>query len=224
MLLIDLDELSELDRELRLFAVDRFAPLSLEATHHLTGDATPLKAQVESRLAYAGIRAGGAVRLLCMPAVFGAVFNPLSVYFCHRPNGELAAVLYEVNNTFGGRHCYVLPAPEGAQGGVIQACDKAFHVSPFMDLDLRYEFQLAPPGEAAFIGIRVADHTGIVMTAAFAGMREPLSDRSLFKVLLSHPVLWLEVLGAIHWQALRLWFKGLRPPAPERGQDVTLSA
>jgi DUF1365 family protein len=194
MVLFDLDELAELDRELKLFAVDRFAPLSLQAGHHLAGDTTPLKAQVEHRLAEAGIAAGGAVRLLCMPAVFGGVFNPLSVYFCHRPDGELAAVLYEVNNTFGGRHCYLLPALVGGRGRVRQTCAKTFHVSPFMDMNLRYEFQLSPPGETAFVGIRISGGDGLLMTASFAGVRAPLTDANLLKVLLSHPVLWLEVL------------------------------
>jgi len=227
MILFDLDELTELDRELKLFAVDRFAPLSLQAKHHLAGDATPLKAQVARRLADAGISAGGAVRLLCMPAVFGAVFNPISLYFCHRPDGELAAVLCEVNNTFGGRHCYLLPALGGSRTGVQQTCPKTFHVSPFMDMDLHYEFHLAAPGKTAVVGIRVSDPDGLLMTATFVGAREPLTDASLLKLLLSHPILWLEVLGAIHWQALRLWLKGLRlranAAAPEHDRRLTLS-
>jgi uncharacterized protein len=230
MMLIDLDELVQLDRSLRLFAVDRFAPFSLQARHHLTGEAGPLKAQVMRLLAESGIEGGGAVRLLCMPAVFGGVFNPLSLYLCHRSDGALTAVLYEVNNTFGGRHCYLLPAPAKSLGGVRQTCPKTFHVSPFMDMDLCYEFRLSPPANDVVVGIRVRDRDGYLMTAAFSGEREPLTDGNLAKVLLRHPLLWLEVLGAIHWQALHLWLKGLKlRPDPSksparRGGRVRLAA
>jgi len=219
MVLVDLDDIASLDRKIRLFAVDRFGPFSLQARHHLSGDRTPLKVQVERRLSEAGIVAGGAVRLLCMPAVFGGVFNPISLYLCHRPDSELAAVLYEVNNTFGGRHCYLLPAPAVNLGGLRQACAKTFHVSPFMDMDLTYEFRLSPPGESVALGIRVRDRDGYVMTATLSGVREPLTDRALIKVLVDHPILWLEVLGAIHWQAFRLWLKGLRLH-PDPGKKV----
>ena len=206
MILFDLDELPAL--RLRWLGVDRFAPLSIEARHHLAGDGRPLKAQVEARLAAAGLASGGPIRLLCMPAVFGQVFNPLSVYFCHRADGVLSAILYEVNNTFGERHAYLLLA-EGAEV-VRHGCAKTFRVSPFMDMDLNYAFTVQPPGERVAVAIEVTDAEGPLLNAAFAGEAEPLTDRALLAVLLRHPLLMLEVLGGIHWEALKMILKGLK--------------
>lgn len=215
MILFDLDELSSL--ALPLLAIDRFGPLSLEARHHLDGSRAPLKGQVEARLAAAGIEAGGPVRLLCMPAVFGCVFNPLSVYFCHGGDGALRAVLYEVNNTFGGRHCYLLPVAATTSAQVIRhGCVKAFHVSPFLDQELSYAITVGLPGERVGVDIKVSDGDGVVLQASFAGHGRPLTNTALAGVLLRHPLLVLEVLGGIHWEALKMLLKGirLRPPPP----------
>lgn len=216
MILIDLDELPRLQSS--LLAVDRFGPISIEARHHLDSDATPLKTQVEKKLAENGLSAGGAIRILCMPAVFGRVFNPLSVYFCHAPGGCLTAVLYEVNNTFGGRHCYALPVSAHDAEPVQHGCAKAFHVSPFLDRDLTYAFTLSPPAERVFIGIQVSDAEGVVLNASFAGAAEPLTDTALAGVLLRHPLLMLQVLGGIHWEALKMLCKGipLQPAQPHQ--------
>lgn len=212
MLLVDLDELPNL--RLPLLAVDRFGPLSIDARHHLKGDRSSLKAQVERRLTAEGLPTGGPVRLLCMPAVFGKVFNPLSVYFCHASDGRLSAILYEVNNTFGGRHCYVLRAGPG--GVVSHGCEKMFHVSPFLDMDLSYAFTISPPGERVSIAIRVSDTDGALLSASFVGLAEPLTKGSLARVLLRHPALMAEVLGGIHWEALKMILKGLRfAPKPQ---------
>jgi DUF1365 family protein len=210
MVLFDLDETEGLARDLKLLAIDRFGLLSLEARHHLDGDAVPLKAQVERRLAAAGIEGGGPIRLLCMPAVLGQVFNPISLYFCHRRDGGLAAILYEVNNTFGGRHCYLLPVAPSDGEPVRHGCAKAFHVSPFMDMDLAYAFMVSQSDEKVSVGIQASDARGPVLRASFAGEGEPLTDRALFSLLLGHPLLMLEVLAAIHWQAVMLLAKGLR--------------
>ena len=219
MILFDLDELAGLN--LPLLAIDRFGPLSLEARHHLDGSRTPLKAQVEARLAADGVEAGGPIRLLCMPAVFGRVFNPLSVYFCHARDGALKAVLYEVNNTFGGRHCYLLPVQATGARVIRHGCDKAFHVSPFLDRNLSYAFTVSPPGEQVSVDIKVSDADGVLLKASFAGAGQALTNGALFGLLLRHPLLMVEVLGGIHWEALKMLFKGLRllpaPPAATPG-------
>ncbi|HET6970048.1 MAG TPA: DUF1365 family protein, partial [Phenylobacterium sp.] len=112
MLLLDLDELEAADRALRLFSLGRFNLVGFDPRRHGDGSATPLKTQVERQLAAAGIAHGGPVRILAMPRILGTGFNPLTVYYCHRPDGALSAILYEVNNTFGERHSYLIPAPE----------------------------------------------------------------------------------------------------------------
>ncbi|MDO8914290.1 MAG: DUF1365 domain-containing protein [Phenylobacterium sp.] len=222
MLLLDLDELPALDARLKAFGQDRFRLTSFSQRDHLDGSATPLKTQVEAHLAAAGIPSGGPVRLLCMPRILGGVFNPLSVYFCHRPDGALSAILYEVSNTFGERHSYLIPA-HGA-GVIEQQAPKAFYVSPFMDMDLAYAFRIAPPGQQVSITVDVHDAEGRLLAANFAGQRAELTDAAIWKAWLSHPLMTLGVMAAIHWEALKIWRKGekLRPRPKAPGAPVTV--
>ena len=226
-LLLDLDELPSLGRRLRLFGHNRFALFSLNDRDHLAGDERPLQVQIETMLDEAGIKTfGGPIRLLCMPRVLGYVFNPLSVFYCHRPSGELAAVVLEVNNTFGERHVYVVEAAAGAGGQVVRrSCAKAFFVSPFLGLDMTYDFRLAAPGEHASTAILGRGPDGApVIAAAFAGSRRELTDGALVHAFLAHPLLTLKVILAIHWEALKLLAKGVRlqakPASPTRRVTV----
>lgn len=216
MLLLDLDEVPELDRRLKLFSLRRFNLTGFDPARHGDGSATPLKAQVEAQLAAAGIAHGGAIRLLAMPRILGLGFNPLSVFFCHREDGALSAILYEVNNTFGERHSYLIPADDAPV--VKQACDKGFYVSPFMDMDLTYAFRVRPPGEAVQVLVDVDDAEGRVLGTGFVAERRALTDGNLFRAWLTHPWMTLGVVAAIHWEALFIWLKGEkvreRPPKP----------
>jgi DUF1365 family protein len=209
MLLLDLDELPALNRRLRLFSAGGFNLLSFDPRRHGDGSTTPLKAQVQARLAAAGLPTGGPVRMLVMPRVLGHGFNPLTVYWCHGPDGALSAILYEVNNTFGERHSYLIPATL-ERGMVRQACAKDFYVSPFMDMDLAYAFRLRPPGETVMTAVDVRDETDLVLATSFLGRRAELSDLGLAAAWLTHPWMSLGVLAAIHLEALKLWLKGER--------------
>lgn len=217
MLLLDLDEVEALDRRLKLFSLRRFNLTGFDPRRHGDGSATPLKAQVEARLADAGIAHGGPMRLLAMPRILGMGFNPLTVYFCHRPDGALSAILYEVNNTFGERHSYLIPAEDAPI--VKQACDKGFYVSPFMDMDLSYEFRVRPPSEQVQVLVDVDDADGRVLATGFVAQRQDLTDRNLARAWLTHPWMTAGVVGAIHWEALFIWLKGekirQRPAKPE---------
>ena len=218
MLLLDLDELGALDRSLKLFALARFNLVSFDPTAHGDGSQTPLKVQVEAQLAAAGIAHGGPVRMLAMPAILGLGFNPITVFFCHRTDGALSAILYEVNNTFGERHSYLIPALEpdrrSAHTGedsapvVKQACDKGFYVSPFMDMDLSYAFRVRPPGEQVQVLVDVDDAEGRVLATGFVATRRELSDGALLRAWLTHPWMTVGVVAAIHLEALRIWIKG----------------
>ena len=216
MLLLDLDELSTLNKALRLFGLDHFALTGFSQPDHLDGSQVPLKVQVEGHLAKAGIAAGGPIRLLCMPRILGGAFNPISVYFCHRADQTLTAVLYEVNNTFGEKHCYLIPAT--GQGVIEQGIDKGFYVSPFMDMDLSYGFRILPPSETVSISVEVNDAQGRVLVAAFAGRQIALTDAALWRAWWTHPLMTLGVMAAINWEALKIWLKGEhvrpRPKAP----------
>lgn len=207
-LYLDLDELGALDKSLRFWSHNRFNLFSLFDRDHGDGRGASLRAQAESLLSESRIDTGGGpIRLLCMPRTLGYDFNPLSVYFCFRRDGGLAALIYEVHNTFGERHSYVLPANPAA-GVVRQDCDKTFFVSPFLPLGLRYEFQAAPPDEAIMLAIRALGPDGPALRAVLTGRRSNLTDRVLLRAALTVPFVSLKTILAIHWQALRLLAKG----------------
>lgn len=231
-LYLDIDRLDGLAARLRLFSRGRFNLFSFHDKDHGPRDGSSLRAWVERRLADHGIGLeGGAIRLLCFPRILGYVFNPLSVYFCHGPAGDLRAVLYEVCNTFGQSHGYLVRAPEGHAAGapLSQTAEKRFHVSPFLGVAGHYHFRLRAPGAALSLTIRESDGEGDILLATHAARREDLTDGALLKAFLSHPLMTLKVIAAIHWEALKLWRKGARfhrlPPAPSQpvtlGRDLT---
>lgn len=228
-LLLDLDDGPALAAGLRLFGWNRPGLFSFHERDHGDGRSVGLKGYVLETLAGAGIDlAGGRVSILCMPRMLGHVFNPLSVYYCRRADGSLAAMLYEVNNTFGQRHSYLIPVAESGGGDIRQACAKAFYVSPFMDMAMRYAFRLTAPGERLATAIQGRDLEGrLVIAATFAGARRRLDDRALASAFLAYPLLTLKVVAAIHWEAARLALKGLRlrtrPPAPDRAVSLVRS-
>jgi DUF1365 family protein len=219
-LLLDLDEIPALSARLRWFSAEKFNLFSFSARDHLSGGAPSLRAEVENALAAAGIDAeGGQILLLAMPRVLGSVFNPLSLFYCHDRAGSLRAILYEVNNTFGERHSYLIPVSGKVATELRQACEKGFYVSPFMDMALDYRFRLVLPGARLAVAIDVRDSAGTVLTAGFTARRQELTDAALLAGFLRHPLLAAQVLGGIHWEAAKLWRKGLRlrprptPPA-----------
>jgi uncharacterized protein len=218
-LLVDLDELTELDRRLRLFSRNRWNLFSFRDRDHGIGDPTSLIDWVHERLRTIGIAIpGGRIALLCYPRILGYVFNPLSVYFCRRADGTLAALIYEVHNTFGERHAYVLPV-EGEVGSALrQACSKAFFVSPFNDVSGHYTFTVSPPADTVSIHIDQGDSAGPLFRAGFSGRRSELSDRTLLHLALRYPLMTIKVIAAIHWEAIRLLLKGV--PLRLRARDT----
>ena len=221
-LLIDLDELPLLGQRLKLLGVNRWGVLSFHEKDH--GDGGDLRAWIGSQLARAGIEADGRIEMLTYPRMFGYVFNPLTVYYCHARDGALKAILYEVSNTFGGRHAYVLPAGDGADT-VRHACDKQMYVSPFMPMECRYNFVMRRPGDSVQVLINEDDGEGRLLTASFSGKRKELSDGALFKALVAHPLMTLKILAGIHVEALKLFVKGVPyvPRQPGDGGNCTPS-
>lgn len=207
-LLLDLDELDELDCRLRFFSRGRFNLLSFHDRDHGDGSTTPLREQALAHLQNAGVAEVGRIRLLAMPRVLGFVFNPLSVYFCERQDGGLAAILYEVHNTFKERHIYVLPVEDGARP-IGQDVAKRFYVSPFLPMSLHYVFRVRPPAADVRIAIAVVDCEGPILTAVHSARALPLSDVWILRAVASLPLMTFKVVAGILWEAGKLKFKGV---------------
>jgi len=212
-LLIDIDEAPAISRRLRLFGFDRSRPFSLKTHDHGQRDGGGLRRWAEGQLEGADLAQFGAhLYLLCMPRMLGYAFNPLSVWYCADNTGRIGAVIYEVHNTFGGRHAYVLPLEARANGAefALHETDKEFYVSPFLGMAARYEFQLSAPGDALTLTIRHHDDAQEVLRAAVTGKRAPLNDRALAGLFFRYPLMTLKVTLGIHWEAIRMWIKGAR--------------
>ena len=212
-LLIDLDRLEAADRQSPLFGVNRAALFSFREADHGNRDGSPLRAYAQACAAERGIDlSGGRVLLLCYPRLLGYTFNPLSVYFCYRAGGELALIIYEVRNTFGEIHPYVLPVQpaEVSAAGVRQSQDKLFYVSPFIEMAMRYHFRVVQPREHVKLRILATDRSGPLLAATFNGCRRALNNVELLRAFFGLPLVTLKIVAAIHWEALRLWVKGAR--------------
>jgi DUF1365 family protein len=212
-LLIDLDRLADADRLSPLFGVNRAALYSFHEVDHGKRDGSALRAYVQRCAAERGIDlTGGRVLLLCYPRLLGYTFNPLSVYFCYRADGELALLIYEVRNTLGDIHPYVLPVLSGeiSDAGVRQQQDKLFYVSPFIEMAMRYQFRVLPPGERVQLRILETDREGPLLAATFNASRRALNTKELLRAFFALPLVTMKITAAIHWEALRLWLKGAR--------------
>lgn len=197
---LDLDELPQLSRTLRLLGVERARPLTYRAADHLSPD------DVRERVRTAGVTAHVArMELVTSLRIFGYVFNPVSFFFCYGTDEALLAVVCEVNNTFGQRHVYVLPAAEDQS---VWHEKKVFHVSPFFTLDGTYRFEFHVAREHLEARIDLYRGGAAQFVSRLSLDRRPLTDASLLRMLVGYPLLTLRVIAAIHWQALRLWWKG----------------
>jgi DUF1365 family protein len=221
-LLLDVDEIDDVDRSLRLFSHNRWNLLSFQDRDHGRQDGTPVATQLRDVLREANMAPAGArITLLCYPRLLGFVFNPLSVYFCHRADGTLGAVVYEVSNTFRERKSYVIPVAHDDGAVIAQGCAKEMYVSPFTSPNGRYDFHVLRPGDRVLIGIDFRGADGLILKTYFRGEREELSDRSIARLVARHPLMTFKVIAGIHFEALRLWLKGV--PLVERHTSPTYS-
>lgn len=210
--LVDLDEIPELERRLRFFSFNRRNLVTLHDRDHFDGG--PVKAEI---LKLTGDPTIERVLMLAQLRVLGFVFNPVSFYWCYRADGTLACMVAELNNTFGERLPEVLRGPE-----LRYEQRKRLHVSPFFGLDQSYEYAFSQPGDDVWARIHVRDDGGArPFTAVLHGRRRELTNRSLARMLLRYPLMPLQVVALIHWQALRLRLKRVpfhRKPAFTPGE------
>ena len=201
-----------------LFSLNRFNLFSFHFADHGARDGSHPLPWLRNLLAANNIVADGEISLQCFPRVLGFVFNPVSFWFCHQRSGELVAVLAEVSNTFGERHNYLLAHEDGRviDDGEVLTRDKLFHVSPFMAVSGNYRFRFlsrAASGDIPARRLACIDHADaagdLLLHTALSGTARPLASGPLLRAFFGYPLLTLGVVMRIHWQALRLWLKGL---------------
>lgn len=221
-MLLDADRLDEAARLTPFFSIGTFNLVSFNPADHGPRDGSSLGDYARRVLREAGVETDGArVMVLCYPRILGYSFNPLTVYFVYGRDDALLGVLYEVRNTFGEWHTYAAPVRPGelTEAGLRQERDKIFYVSPFNGLAMRYRFRVRPPGESVALRILETDDGGPLLSATFAGERTDLTSRTLVRTFLALPLMTMKVMAGIHWEALRLYIKGMRlvsRPAPPK--------
>ena len=203
---------------MRGFSHNRFNLATFNDRDHLGTARLPLREKLAGVLQRHGVTLpSGPVQVLTGLRVLGYVFNPVSFFYCHEADGQLALVVAEVNNTFGETHCYVLDRLDPVGRAVRAEADKVFHVSPFQGMQARYRFTLGLPGETLVVHIDTMGPDGTLLDATLTLRRRPFTSGELARALLLYPLMPMQVIALIHWHALRLWRKKAqfhRKPTP----------
>ena len=209
-LLLDLSELSLLDRELKIFSYNKFNILSFYDIDHGPRDGTSLISWVKENLNNNNINSNEIkIKLLCYPRVLGYVFNPLSIFFVYDKNLNLISILYEVKNTFGEQHTYVFKIDKDNQF-LEHSCKKKFHVSPFIEMNCLYYFKILKPTDKLSVVINQNDDSGKLLFASQDGLKNELNNKNLMISYISNPLMSFKIIGAIHFEAFKLWIKGIK--------------
>ncbi len=214
---LDLAELDEVDARMRLLRRNRRGVATFHDADHFPVPARDVEAAIREHLRSAGEDAEGwRVTLVTNLRVLGYVFNPASFFLCRDQTGTLRVVVVEVHNTFGERHLYTLrpdrtgrpDGPDGPDGPFTAGMDKDFFVSPFISLDGRYAVHVRDQPDGLRLAINLRQDGQPMLSTSLVLRRLPLSDRSLLRLLMRHPLMSHKTIGLIHWHALRLWLKG----------------
>lgn len=203
--------------------LDRLGLMTFRRADHGPRDGSPLLPWIREALDAAGLDGvDGEIWLQAFPRVLGYVFNPVSFWLCHDREGRLRAVLAEVSNTFGDHHNYLVARDDGRPivAGDVVGARKVFHVSPFCTVAGSYRFQFDVGIKSTRIRIDYDDGDGKLLLTSIAGRGEPLTGGALSRCFFAYPWMTLGVIARIHWQALKLWWKGVpfhsRPLPPTR--------
>jgi DUF1365 family protein len=209
-LLIDLSELDLLDKNLKLFSYNKFNIISFYNKDHGPRDGSPIRNWVLENLQQNNIETKNIqIKLLCYPRILGYVFNPLSVFYVYNKNSDLISILYEVKNTFGEQHTYIFKTKKN-ENLIQQVCKKKFHVSPFIKMNCVYFFRLLKPGNKISVIIDLQDSKSKILYASQDGIKSELNNKTLIKSYLKHPLMTFKIILAIHFEAFKLWTKGIK--------------
>ena len=207
-LLLDLDDLENLTAKSKLLSYNRRTFYSIHDKDH--GYGKNINEWIRHELEEANLSdCSNKILMLCYPRILGYVFNPLSVFYVYDKNSDLISILYEVKNTFGEQHVYVFKTKKD-QNLIQHVCKKKFHVSPFIDMNCIYFFRLLKPGNKISLIIDLNDPVGKVLYASQDGIKSELNNGNLLKSYLKHPLMTFKIIIAIHYEAFKLWTKGIK--------------
>ena len=205
-LLINLDELESLDKNISIFSLNKFNIFGFYAKDHGERDGSSIKEWVLKNINKFNISNNiTKIKLLCYPRIFGYVFNPLSIFYCYE-NNNLRAIFYEVKNTFNEQHTYIFKIKN--YENIEQKCKKKFYVSPFMDMETFYNFKLLDPKEKLSVFIKQTDNKETILTATQTGEKREFSFKQLLINFFKYPLMTIKIISSIHYEAFFLWKKG----------------
>ncbi len=208
-LLIDLNELDQINKDIKFFSYNKFNIISFFDKDHGDRDGSSIKLWVKKNLKSIGIITEDiSIKLLCYPRIFGYVFNPLSIFFIYNNHSELISIFYEVKNTFGEQHTYIFKAKD--EKTIHNKCKKKFYVSPFIEMDCEYHFKTLNPREQLSVVINQNDKDGKLLFASQDGISKDFNNKNLILSYLTHPLMTFKIIGAIHYEAFKLWVKRIR--------------
>ena len=208
-LLIDLDDLEEINNKIAIFSYNKFNIISFFDKDNGARDGTSLKNWVKQNLDNIGIdETEIKIKLLCYPRIFGYVFNPLSVFFIYNKDNKIISIFYEVKNTFGEQHTYIFKTQDTEI--IKNSCVKKFHVSPFIEMECHYYFRVLKPSDKISVIIDQKDKDGKLLYASQDGKATELNEKNLLTSYISHPLMTFKIIAAIHYEALKLWLKGIK--------------
>ena len=207
-LLIDLSELEKLDKKINFFSYNKFNLVSFFDKDHGNRDGSSLIKWVKNNMKQNNISCENIkIKLLCYPRIFGYVFNPLSVFYVYDINSDLISILYEVKNTFGEQHTYVFKL---RNNNLLQHnCEKIFLVSPFIEMNCNYFFRISKPTDKISVVIDQYKLNEKIFYASQEGKRTDFTTSELIKSYLKHPLMTFKIIAAIHFEAFKLWTKGI---------------
>ena len=208
-LLIDLSELENLSKKIKFFSYNKFNLVSFYEKDHGNRDGSSLVSWVKKNLEDNKINSENVkIKLLCYPRILGYVFNPLSVFYVYDESDKLVCILYEVKNTFGEQHTYIFKVEND---NLLQHnCEKKFHVSPFIEMNCNYFFRILKPAQKISVIIDQYQLNEKILYASQDGTRSDLTSSELIKSYLKHPLMTFKIISAIHFEAFKLWAKGIK--------------